>query len=75
MKTKYDWSGVELRVKWIATDADGNMWKYEEKHGKPFPYDGDKVWTCGGNYLIHQFVGVSNFEGNWQDSLEERPNE
>ena len=70
MKTKYDWSGVPSEVKWIATDADGNMWKYEEKHGKPFIYDYEEVLICDGNHLIHQFVGVSGFKGNWKDSLE-----
>ena len=28
MKTKYDWSGVDPKVKWIATDESGLSWQF-----------------------------------------------
>lgn len=31
MKTKYDWSGVNTEIKWIATDSDGGVFGYTHK--------------------------------------------
>lgn len=71
---KYDWSNVPKEVKWIALDKDDEF-AYGFKV-KPFiEYD---MWTVKD---IEENVvdGVTNlclrFQGNWQDSLEGRPNE
>ena len=69
MKTKYDWSDVPTWVKFIATDANGNTYGYEEKI-KPYIILDDMF--VGGNYV--SLNTVVSFD-DWRDSLEERPNE
>lgn len=64
MKTKYDWSGVPEHIKIITTDDNGSVTGFSN----PFTYNGK--WCCS-----FTLVNVSPFKGNWQDSLEERPNE
>lgn len=67
---KYDWSKVPKEVKWIATDEDG---VYNGFIDKPIVFDED-MWSIDENYdAVVLFSGV--FKGNWQDSLEERPND
>lgn len=65
--TKYDWSNVPLEVKWIATDESGLKYSYKRK---PKISSAQRVW-CGVSFNL---IGKSEFNGNWQDSLEERPN-
>lgn len=67
---KYDWSNVPKEVKWIATDSDGALCGYSNK-----PRRFSKTWNtyyCG-SFVAHSFLPP--FKGNWQDSLEERPND
>ena len=68
MKTKYDWSKVPDDVKWIATDADGSVCGYSTK-----PYRFSQTWNCysSGNFVAHSFLPA--FQGNWKNSLEQRP--
>lgn len=66
---KYDWSNVPKEVKWIATDFYGGILGFEEKP-KIFKYAG---WGHLGETPFH--VIKQTFKGNWQDSLEERPND
>lgn len=68
MKTKYDWSGVPLEYNWIATDLDGVANAF---YNKPNNENHD-MWFDGDDYFQ---IGTSSFKGNWQDSLEERPND
>lgn len=70
MKTKYDWSGVPAKVKWIATDNDGYAWYWETK---PEIVGGE--WLAIKSY-VGDFINIENnpFKGDWKDSLEERPN-
>lgn len=69
--SKYDWSNVPKEVKWIATDSDGYAWHWHTK-----PEIDDNEWITGKSY-VGDFISVDDnpFKGNWQDSLEERPNE
>lgn len=71
MKTKYDWSNVPKSVNWIATDDYRNMaWGYINKpvlKSETFCTTGKNEWPVS----IHQFVNP--YEGDWKDSLEERP--
>ena len=67
--SKYDWSNVPKEVKWIATDADGYAWGF---HGKP-KISNHAGWGHLGKTPFH--VIKQTYKGNWQDSLEERPNE
>lgn len=66
---KYDWSKVPKEVKWIATDDRGFKSGFTEKPKCKFYYG---FWDNG---LSSLNMYQSEFQGNWQDSLEERPNE
>lgn len=71
--TKYDWSGVPSIVKFIATDEDGIVVGYT---GKPKIYGDSNMWLCGEcGDSVRVMNTVLSHQGNWQDSLEERPNE
>lgn len=66
MKTKYDWSGVPHAFKWLAQDRDGKIAGYTAKPSiNPWGFSILKG-SC-------QFISGLKFQGNWQDSLEERP--
>lgn len=58
-------------MKWIATDADGYAWHW---HTKP-KIEGNE-WITRKSY-VGDFISIDDnpYKGNWQDSLEERPNE
>lgn len=70
MKTKYDWSDVPLKVNWIATDSNGNVFGYDIK---------PKMMEYGNFMHVSDFLyfpksnWISPYKGNWMDSLEERP--
>ena len=71
--SKYDWSKVyRPKDRWIATDADGNAFAWE---GKP-EIVGDE-WNSTKEKIGDYFLKASEnpYKGDWQDSLEERPNE
>lgn len=69
--SKYDWSNIPKEVKWIATDANGYAWHW---YTKP-EIEGDEWNTV--ESLVGNFIDKEDnpYKGNWQDSLEERPNE
>ena len=78
MKTKYDWSNVDKNVKFIAVDADGVIGGYSER---PYKNKG-AVWLCNESHPDSWVCNMYPFEyypnnncPDWQDSLEERPNE
>lgn len=68
--TKYDWSNVPSRIKFIATDKNG-IKSYFELKPEIF-LEGWIDETEDGYFSINQ---DSEFKGNWQDSLEERPHD
>lgn len=68
MSTKYDWSNVPEEVKWIATDLTG----HKSYHlTKPRGVAGD--WLDESARGAFDYFDSSEYEGHWQDSLEERP--
>lgn len=68
MKTKYDWSGVPSWVNWIFVDQDGDMFGCDNK---PCTRDG-----FNGHPIDNEWEYLGEFSSiDWQDSLEERPNE
>lgn len=76
---KYDWSNVPKKVKWISTDADGMVCGFSEKPIKILNslyefWAGDED-DAGLNVISGVSNFVESYKGNWQDSLEERPNE
>lgn len=59
--SKYDWSDVPDRVVAIATCQDGSVKLFT----KPTP--------CGNSWVASfSATGIKSYEGNWEDSLEER---
>lgn len=67
MKTKYDWSNAPKEVKWIAIDDLGFQSGFTDEPKMELKYG---FWDNG---LPSYRMGYSEFKGNWQDSLEERP--
>ena len=70
MQTKYDWSNVPKEVNWIATDFDaGYAFGYETKP------EMDKVMDLWKDKSIIDYINlyIEPFQGNWKNSLEERP--
>lgn len=70
--SKYDWSGVPSEVNFIATDDDGVANGFVDK---PSPMSCG-LWSIGDDYKRTVFIGaafVDHFQGDWKDSLEERP--
>ena len=75
MKTKYDWSGVDKDTQYIATEADGYAHGWS---GEPPEYIDDESGWTGVKSKITMFMlkpSDNPVKGNWQDSLEERPND
>ena len=72
MKTKYDWSNVPSEVLWIATEKDGSAFGHKSK-----PVCFDLNFRCGWVSAKYDYFYIresdNTFKGNWQDSLEERP--
>lgn len=71
MNTKYDWSSVPSEVKWISTDLSGLTVGF---YNEPIICDVMNIWrvTPIWDYI---YINDQVFNGNWQDSLEERPHD
>lgn len=67
--TKYDWSNVPSHIMWIATDNNGFKSGFTDDPVCESEYG---FWDNG---LPSLPMHDSEFQGNWQDSLEERPND
>lgn len=68
-KPSIDWSHVHPDYKWLAVDEDGTAWLFSEK---PVKYG--KYWGAGGNTVPAEcFASFNRGEGDWKDSLVERP--
>lgn len=65
---KYDWSNVPSHIMWIATDYDGAVFGYMGMHNNS---DSDFMWYGVGAISLE----LDPYQGNWQDSLEDRPND
>ena len=73
--SKYDWSKAMTQTRFIATDKDGVQVEFQCKPEIDTYYG---MWfdLTENGYLCHTHENqLSDFKGNWQDSLEERPNE
>ena len=67
MNPKYDWSNVPEYINYLATEPCGWAFGYKEK---------PTIVGCGfegefSHYLLKP--NEHDFNGDWQDSLEERP--
>lgn len=60
---KFNWSAVDNRIMYVATDEDGNSYGYPAK-----PYTGDSGWWESTNDVILS-VPVYASDTNWKDSL------
>lgn len=72
--SKYDWSNVPKKVKFIATDKDGVANGFPTE---PKPYEEHQMWlTANEDYISLGVEYLDVFDkNNWLNSLEERPNE
>ncbi len=68
--TKYDWSNVPKEVNWIATDSNGNVFGY---YKKPKLQENGYFMHIGDNFYYPEKGWMESYNGNWIDSLEERP--
>lgn len=67
---KYDWSKVPNHYKYMATDMDG----FARAHrSKPIAMDYFNSWIMGGDYTVIHWPSKNPFNGDWRESLEERP--
>ena len=67
--SKYDWTNVPKEVEWIATDSNGVWCEYTHK-----PELSRYGWSVShGDYIFKIYQSDSPFNGDWRDSLEERP--
>ena len=66
--SKYDWSNVPEWVNWIFTCPDGEVWGADNKPCDREGFHGDlnDKWDL---------LWVTKNVEDWQESLEERPNE
>ena len=69
MKTKYDWSSVPKWVNWIFVDQDGDKFGCDNK---PCNLDG---FNGNPSEDTWEYLEQGCSTDDWQDSLEERPNE
>jgi hypothetical protein len=67
---KYDWSNVPKWCGYIAKHKNGRYYGFDQK-----PFIGIHGWTMNPMDECRELKIKSIFQGNWQDSLEERPND
>lgn len=67
--TKYDWSTIPKKWKWCATDENKMKTFFTHKPKMNTKYCEWLVKT--GDY--HVYMGGGSYQGDWRDSLEERP--
>lgn len=73
MNTKYDWSKAKEWAKYIAMDKNGSFYQFKEE-----PKKDHECWYLddyGDNSCYTFSMCYADFDGDWKDSLEERPNE
>ncbi|QGH74062.1 hypothetical protein [Acinetobacter phage A2.1] len=71
--SKYDWSKVSEEANYVATDKDMVQVEFTEK---PIICLNSGMWIDGTINGYHDYTHndkLSDFKGDWKDSLEERP--
>jgi hypothetical protein len=69
-KPSIDWEHVRSKFRWIAQDAEGGCWLYEER---PDKINGEWVCSSGDCTSAEGFVSLAPGTCDWKDSLIERP--
>ena len=69
-KPSIDWEHVSSEFKYLAEDADGGVFLYEDK-----PFTATETWTVDNGELAEAHMLASYTEGacDWKESLIERP--
>lgn len=67
--SRYDWSSVPKEVNWIATDEDGDVRGFCKKPELRFGF-----WVDVETPYYFE-TNMTLIDDNWENSLEERPNE
>lgn len=73
MKTKYDWSGVPSWVNFLFR-YENTVWG-SNLEPRICEFSGNSWRFSGDGFKVEKIDCVVVFDGNWQDSLEERPND
>ena len=70
VKPSIDWSHVSKDFQYLAEDADGGVFLYEDK-----PFTDTEAWTVGNGELAeaHGLVSYTKGTCNWKESLIKRP--
>ena len=68
--SKYDWTSVPNDVNWIATDSSGSVFGYDVE---PEYKEWGKFMHCTDFLYFPHKNWIEPFNGDWRDSLEERP--
>ena len=71
-KPSINWKHVQSRFRWIAQDAEGGCWLYEDK---PVEDEDEAEWKCSSGDCTSAEGLISLIPGtcDWEDSLVERP--
>ena len=71
-KPSINWKHVQSRFRWIAQDAEGGCWLYEDK---PVEDEDEGEWKCSSGDCTSAEGLISLIPGtcDWEDSLVERP--
>jgi hypothetical protein len=72
--TKYDWSKVPDKVKWIAADQDGWLYPFI---AKPVLEEDISRWVGQIDFVMFMVIkaNLEKYQGDWTQSLEQRPNQ
>ena len=75
--SKYDWSSVLDDVKFLTTSENGKVSGWVQEYRTPNPsgglwYGGDIPQTGEPKYYG---LNIAPYQGDWRESLEERPND
>lgn len=72
---KYNWTYIPLEIKWVSSDSDG--WKFYHIEKPTIDID-QGGWfaeeaNCYEGYVECLEPRHNEYQGDWKDSLEERP--
>jgi len=66
--TRYDWSAIDKKYKWVAKDSNGLVEAYREH-----PILGESCWYSSNGSQQLGYSPPWESDSDWEDSLEERP--
>ena len=67
-KSYVDWSKIDKRYNWVATDSDGEVWGYADK-----PFTRGSMWGYVGTHESFGLLYSGRKSKSWDKSLIHRP--